>query len=889
MNHKSQGLFYKKLDLHIHSPASTDFAGEIDPEDIVEEAFRKNLDGIAITDHNSGNWIDKIKEAATEKNLTIIPGVEITCMGGKRNIHLIALFEIDKDTEYVNSVLSALGIKPEERGKQETLVQKTLLEVITIIQNEWEGLVILAHVNSDSGVLSDMKGQQRTEVIKFPGLLGVEATDFQNQEKEKNRKRVVDLLDGTDPIYKRKLAVYQASDNPNEGGGHGLIGIGTRCAYFKLEEINLNGLRQCLADPDVRILQDFQYQTWEYPRIQEMRISGGFLGGETATFHGGLNSILGGKGTGKSLLIEFLRFCLNQPPDDLDILDDYNGKLNSRLGEYEYIEVDILDETGKSVTLKRTLNPLEGNPYEKAGYDPAQVFPILFLSQNEIIKIAEDETQQLSFIDRFFDFRTYKQKISSIEDQLSVLDRRMAENLGSFPIVRDLKEQIKTKEIDLERLDKALKNPAFQKFKEFEEKNIALNSQSQFVKSLRLTSQQAETRVQNLDIPAIPKNLSKDPALRRNFDTLTQIKQELESKLDKVEASISAIEEKVSQEINIWAPSMKQAKEEYENHIQKSGGDYRTLAMQRAKRVKELEEIRSRLDQETKKKVTVTEISKQRHEFLDTLEEVYKNYTKERREKSAKFQKDSAGRLQLRIIESSNSEVFRSKLLELKRGSYLKDAEIETICSNVKPRDFILALLRFAVTEGQQPKHLKDVAKEAQIELGRLSTLAKFLLEEIDYEELLALQYKATLQDRPEILYNVGDEEFRPLNAVSVGQKSIALLIMALSDGTMPVVIDQPEDSLDIRSIWEDVCLKIRKGKERRQFISTTHSSSVAVASDTDKFIILEGTSKKGSVLYSGSMDNTPVSDEVLKYLEGGIEAYKMKHIKYQAEKKIGT
>jgi hypothetical protein len=103
----------------------------------------------------------------------------------------------------------------------------------------------------------------------------------------------------------------------------------------------------------------------------------------------------------------------------------------------------------------------------------------------------------------------------------------------------------------------------------------------------------------------------------------------------------------------------------------------------------------------------------------------------------------------------------------------------------------------------------------------------------------------------------------------------------------MPVVIDQPEDSLDIRSIWEDVCLKIRKGKERRQFISTTHSSSVAVASDTDKFIILEGSSKEGKVIFSGSMDNAPVSDEVMKYLEGGVEAYGRKHMKYQAEKKM--
>ena len=165
--------------------------------------------------------------------------------------------------------------------------------------------------------------------------------------------------------------------------------------------------------------------------------------------------------------------------------------------------------------------------------------------------------------------------------------------------------------------------------------------------------------------------------------------------------------------------------------------------------------------------------------------------------------------------------------------------------------------------------------------------LTNFLLQSIEYEELLQLQYKATPEDRPEILFNIGENEFRPLKELSVGQKSIALLIMALSDGEMPIVIDQPEDSLDLRSIWEDVCEKVRGSKDNRQFITTTHSSSVAVSSDSDKFIILEGNAISANVLYSGSMDNNPISDEVIKYLEGGIESYRRKHLKYQAEKKL--
>ena len=94
-----------------------------------------------------------------------------------------------------------------------------------------------------------MNGQQRTDLVQCPFIKAVEATDFQETEAQKRHKRVVDLLDGNDPTYERKLAVYQASDNPTGlgDGNHGLNGIGTRCSLFKLDQINIEGLGQCLG------------------------------------------------------------------------------------------------------------------------------------------------------------------------------------------------------------------------------------------------------------------------------------------------------------------------------------------------------------------------------------------------------------------------------------------------------------------------------------------------------------------------------------------------------------------------------------------------------------------------------------------------------------------
>ena len=143
------------------------------------------------------------------------------------------------------------------------------------------------------------------------------------------------------------------------------------------------------------------------------------------------------------------------------------------------------------------------------------------------------------------------------------------------------------------------------------------------------------------------------------------------------------------------------------------------------------------------------------------------------------------------------------------------------------------------------------------------------------------MQYKAKPQDRSEIKFKVNDSDFELIKDISVGQKCTAMLIMTLSDGIFPVVIDQPEDSLDVRSVWEDMCLKVRKGKENRQFVFTTHNSSLAVASDTDKFTIIESDSNSGKIMFSGALETAKIKEEVIKYLEGGRPTYNQKANKY--------
>jgi len=878
----SIGLSYKKLDLHVHTPASKCFSGNCTPKDIVQKALEAGLDGIAITDHNTAQWIDQVKAAATNTPLVVFPGAEISCTGGKKNIHIIALFDPQANSQDVTAILNLVGIKPAQYGQEDAVTDKGPVEVIEIITHDNNALAVLAHANSSSGVLRDMTGQPRTRVVTCPYLLAAEATDFEDEAKQSNHKRARDLLDGTDPTYQRKLAVYQASDNldPSNSGKHSLAGIGMRYSYFKMERINLESLRQCFVDPDVRIRQENELLSFAYPQICKVAINSGFLDGQEVKFHSGLTSILGAKGAGKSLLIEFMRFALGQEPNNTAILEDHISKLRSRLGEFGAVEVTVTDENGKETKISRVFRELDGSPYEDTvPYDPSQLFPVLFLSQNEIIAIAENENEQLQFIDRFFDFHAYRTKIDAIEKDLEKLDLSMAEGLRAFTEYEELKAKAKNLDQEIAKLDESLKNPIFEKFQGLERKDKVLHSQQDHIQSFWENINKTREHIVAMTFPQLPGPLRIDPAIKRNMALISKAHESAAESLASLNRDLLSIRDKVLQECQAWQPSYDTGKSEYEQYIQKMGGDYKALALSRDRLVRQRSQLQKQLDEAATKKEQVKPISKRREELLDSLQGEYTAYTEQRKAKCEKFMRDSAGKLKLRILDQLNVDRFRESLLSLKRGSYLRDDEIATITSKVSPRDFVISLLRYDATK--ESKHLQSVSEASGIDLKRMKILADFLLSAIPYEELLALQYRAYPQDRPEILYNIGGDNYQSISNISVGQKCTAMLLMALSDGTMPIVIDQPEDSLDIRSIWEDVCSKVRGGKEARQFIFTTHNSSVAVASDTDCYLVIEGDASHGRIVYIGAMDHRPVGPEVMKYLEGGPETYHLKYEKY--------
>ncbi len=173
------------LDLHIHTPASRCFAereiGNIN-ERIVSQALESGLDMIAITDHHSVEYVDRLRLAASRTRLVVLPGVELsTRIGQVNDVYLLAIFEEHKPKAELDRLLINLGINEQDWGDCHFRVGRGLESVITEV-NRQGGLLISNHLD---------KTPQRQAL--FPGIINqyciktfdLKNISFQNQLQQK--------------------------------------------------------------------------------------------------------------------------------------------------------------------------------------------------------------------------------------------------------------------------------------------------------------------------------------------------------------------------------------------------------------------------------------------------------------------------------------------------------------------------------------------------------------------------------------------------------------------------------------------------------------------------------------------------------------------------------
>jgi len=898
-----QGLRFRKVDLHVHTPKSDCFIEPgVTPEDIVSQALAVGLEAIAITDHNSAAWVDDVKAAATGTGLTVFPGVEITVQPG---IHVVALFPEDRTGAHVTDLLSALKIGTDQRGNPEALVTEYgVQKVVDIIRNDYGALPVLAHIDAPAGAWYALERQTRIQLWQEAPYAAVEITGV----------HLPDAV-GNDP-YTRVPAFYWASDNPHpeEPTKHSHRGIGARYSCFKLDDpITWEGLRQCFEDPQVRIRRELPALT--HPRLERVQVTGGFLNGFDTTLNPNLNCIIGGRGTGKSTLLEILRYTF-----DLSTKSDENTRQSQKLLGSVFpagARITAYVRVGETVyRIERTSGrPPEvflADSDEQRAVAPADLLPLQIYGQKEIYHISLDSKSQLRLLDNYVaealrplveeenrlvrDLRANADEILRLEDLINDAQ----EGLGRLGAIQ---EEIRRME-DLEFVERVRQKDCYDR-----EKRLLDGAQAQvagLLDALERFPQQQRLNPEALG-DAQCAELPNASFLRTHSALLQDINGLLEQHCAALRMAITAKWAEGEADRAVWQAACDQQEQTYRDVLHEFA-NVGEIGPDRYIQLKTREaELEARAREVEQQRQHIATLLQQRAQELTTLRTVRRRQYETRCQKTQELTVALQRNVRVTLWPEGHRQVYKDYLKELFAGLNVREPQRSRL-AEIKAAQLERAAQRPVQIGGEIrylipeiPRYLDpiDLAEAIRLEQERADDAASQLEERFGVDSDAIRRNMAGLSERQlfelelfrvpdlpviELKVGRGDADYRSLEeGLSVGQRCTALLSMILLESDAPLLIDQPEDDLDNQFIFDQIVATLRHEKERRQFLIATHNANIPVSGDADLITVLQADDRSGRISDggAGSIDSPSVREYVTRILEGGCAAFRIRKEKY--------
>lgn len=218
----------------------------------------------------------------------------------------------------------------------------------------------------------------------------------------------------------------------------------------------------------------------------------------------------------------------------------------------------------------------------------------------------------------------------------------------------------------------------------------------------------------------------------------------------------------------------------------------------------------------------------------------------------------------LGYIHKSRSGTFRAasepKVLEL-----FKDKSLTSIEDLQAVLDNIILLLN-----EDHGEHIEKEKNKRYIS-DQIASIQEF------YEYIFSLDYLLPVYDLR--------LDGKKLEELSPGERGALLLVfyLIIDKEDIPLVIDQPEDNLDNKSVYEILTHFIKLAKSRRQIIIVTHNPNLAVGADAEQIIYVEIEKKnKCKFTYeSGAIENPTINNRIVEILEGTMPAFQKRELKY--------
>ena len=794
----SQGAMWRKADLHIHTPASSDTGDKwkkASPQDIVRISTEKQLDIIAITDHNTAAWCDAVREAAVSTNLTVFPGVEISTHQG----HILGIFDITKPASDIEDLLITLQIPRTQFGSLEAATPQSVAEVCEAIEQAG-GVAIAAHVDGERGFMNVIKvGNERKRAYAATCLRGLEVVDASLRN---------DYQSGSKSGYRRRLACIQSSDCRAKGTSqHQLDSIAGRYSLLKMDEQSLSGLKLALIDPEMRVrLQNDVWPSTENA-IVGMWVTGGFLNGQQFRFNEHVNCFIGDTGSGKSVAIELIRFGLDQTPRVQKIQQEVESLLREQLGNLGTVHI-LLKKGDTYYLVERTWGEPPAQPsiqrlsptgieQIEGGFDTQLFFPIKAFSQSEIIEFAREPQVRLSLTDDLIDSTTENTaikdlKVSLRENAASICAEQSKEDnirqeLNELPRLIEAREQI----------DKILNDPRINQHQQwYKEQTLIEQAEQQFNKLTKALEPATSTVRVSISLPPELTTLPNSDLIEELKGIYEEWQKQVNALQKGLTESLNALLEKLGGLKGRWNTRFTKAEEEYHRllaEIDKNGIGLGALSERRQAleaQISTLEERKKELD--SKVMPYIKELREKREDLLTQLQNNRKAITAKREAKAKELSEKLEDRIRLSVHSRANTTAFRDKLQQIQQGARLHGVDL----------DLLAKCHPISLVKGLLSQDFQNLSDQSEVEQSKLAKLWDTILERNRLDELYELQL-VDVEDIIEVMLRVEKGEYKAIEALAHGQKCMVVLMVALAEGDFPLIVDQPEDIFEFQNLNE--------------------------------------------------------------------------------------
>lgn len=877
------GSQWLRADFHLHTVADKEAYTDWDPNG--KESFKKKYvahlkeAGIrvgVITNHNKFDHKEykSIRKEARKEGIYILPGVELSVNDGQSGVHVCIVFDPEswfpEDEDFINRLLDKAfpdltGSQRENRNSHSNWNFAQLLQQLGEEKkfNGRDSFVIPAHVNQDKGFFEEIKPGRIDQLAEHAhykefvlGFQKVTSTDTKSYIDEEFNEKPPALVEGCD------CKNFEDIGKARKENGKPVH------SYIKIGDFNFTAVKYALMDARRNTLAA-EAPKPEHARIKNIRF-------ETAAdapladreFHvnSNLNCLIGIRGSGKSSVLEAIRYGLGKELEVGTSKDkDYKDSLvQNTLRSGGKMIIELENPHGHQYRIERISGEKpkiyrDGELLSLTNVDESLI-SVLYFGQKDLSEIGTEGFSK-SLMDKFFG-----EHVGPIREQIEEKQRLIVEKINELHQLEEVDTKINETEEEQATLKEKMKAFKEHKVDEKLKRQVAFNKDYDHLKEMKETGEEVLYDLrQNID---------------ENREALKDLR-EYESKenpelFKRAYSAWKSFESKVD--------NIGKLLREAENDIKTVTTCLNELSQLRQNLKDEFAEIKRSINLQKLNPDDYVNYEKRYNLLSSKLKELKKKKSK-RKSLQNSLQKELSD---LQSLWHKEYQTLQKSIDELNQRGLAIQVELEYRGDHKAFEDFLKSLMQGSGITGKKFEDIADSYNDPIQIYGDLedaeSTLYAILkggthlqkFKENFYDNLsAALTYQ--VPNQYVLKYDGKNIQFH-----SLGQRASAVMVFLLArrDNDL-IIIDQPEDDIDNQSVYRDVIRELINLKEKTQFIFATHNPNIPVLGESEQVFTcrFEGDNIQ---VDSGSIDTEHTQQAIIEIMEGGREAFEQRERKYQ-------